>query len=304
MSPSAGALLIRLGLVHFQRENLLGREIDMLNLGWVWNTFRRAFTGTDEPPALLRLLRSGWQRWVRRQPVTGPRPPSPPPCGRMGTACCAGYRVEVAERAARHAARLLADADDRRAGDGAAYWYVDANLPPTASLPEETARDAVRAIRAILIDDEMGLNLSAPTLFWHNLRAELLMIGLGLFSFGVLGILIFLGNFSLVGGVLSATQLVGLSPLMVLAAGILPHGIFELPSVILAAASVMYLGVRMVTPLEGKTIGETLIITLADVLKILVAVCIPLLLLGAFIEANLTPHILVAAIGHSLDWQP
>lgn len=297
------ALLIRLGLVHFQRENLLGREIDMLNLAWVWNTFRRAFTGTDETPALFRLLRSGWQRLMRRQPATEEPVSLTAALWQDGNGLLRWYRVEVlgALRAMQPAFWLTLTMG--ALGLGIAYWYVDINLPPAASLPEETARDAVRAIRALLIDDEIGPGLSATTLFWHNLRAELLMMGLGFFSFGVLGILVFLGNFSLVGGVLAATQLVGLSPLMVLIAGILPHGILELPSVILAAASVLYLGVRMVTPLEGKTIGETLIVTLADVLKVLLAVCVPLLLLAALIEANLTPRILLAAIGHSLDWQ-
>jgi len=31
-------LLIRVGIAHFQREYLLGREIDVINLGWIWRT--------------------------------------------------------------------------------------------------------------------------------------------------------------------------------------------------------------------------------------------------------------------------
>ncbi|MEW5940049.1 MAG: ABC transporter permease subunit, partial [Chloroflexota bacterium] len=38
-------LLVRLGLAHFQREYLLGREIDMLNLRWMWKTFWGCFKG-------------------------------------------------------------------------------------------------------------------------------------------------------------------------------------------------------------------------------------------------------------------
>ena len=40
-------LLIRVGLSHFQREYLLGREIDVLNLGWVWRTFWGYFKGSS-----------------------------------------------------------------------------------------------------------------------------------------------------------------------------------------------------------------------------------------------------------------
>jgi ABC-type transport system involved in multi-copper enzyme maturation permease subunit len=40
-----GLLLIRVGLAHFQREELLGKEIDVLNIKWGWKVFRRGFSG-------------------------------------------------------------------------------------------------------------------------------------------------------------------------------------------------------------------------------------------------------------------
>ncbi|NMC77862.1 MAG: ABC transporter permease subunit, partial [Chloroflexi bacterium] len=39
------ALLVRVGLAHFQREELLGHEIDVLNLRWMFRVFWREFTG-------------------------------------------------------------------------------------------------------------------------------------------------------------------------------------------------------------------------------------------------------------------
>jgi len=291
------ALLIRLGLVHFKRENLLGREIDMLNLAWVWGTFRRAFTGSDEPAALTRYLRSGWKKIRNRTVPIENRQSEIDNALPLRAALWLDlngflrwYRVEVfsALRGMRTAIWLTFGLGVL--GLALAYLYVDANLPATTALPEETAREAMRAIRAV-IAREGGTGLSAGMLFWHNVRAELLMMAAGVFSFGVLGLILFLANFSLVGGVLAATKLVGLSPLMVFLAGILPHGI-------------LYLGVRLVTPLEGKSIGETMIFTLADVLKIFIAVCVPLLLLAGLLEANLTPYILEAALGRIIDLQP
>lgn len=38
-------LLMRVGLAHFQREELLGREIDVLNLRWGWRLFAARFVG-------------------------------------------------------------------------------------------------------------------------------------------------------------------------------------------------------------------------------------------------------------------
>ena len=37
------SLFVRMGIAHFQREYLLGREIDTLNLRWMWVTFWRSF---------------------------------------------------------------------------------------------------------------------------------------------------------------------------------------------------------------------------------------------------------------------
>ncbi len=293
------ALLIRLGLVHFKRENLLGREIDMLNLAWVWGTFQRAFTGSAQPAALPGYLRSVFKRKRAEgdEPLTLTQALWLDWQGLLGW-----YRREVfpALRGMRvsFALTLLMGL----IGAGLAYWYVDANLPAT-TLPSEQLEDAMKTIRTVLIDDG-GSNLSTSMLFWHNLRAELIMLGLGFFSFGVLGLLLFLGNFSLIGGVLAVTRLVGLSPVMVLAAGILPHGILELPSIILVGAAMLYLGARLVTPLEGQSIGETMIISLAEVLKVFIAVCIPLLLLAGLVEAHLTPRLLLAVLGRTLEIQP
>lgn len=297
------ALLIRLGLTHFKRENLLGREIDMLNLAWVWGTFRREFTGSDEPAALACYLRSLWRKTANPQSEIANELTLPAALWRDLNGLARWYRAGVFGALQKMRAAIWLTFALGVTGMALAYLYVDANLPAAAALPEETARDAIRAIRAVLID-EGNAGFSVNTLFWHNVRAELLMIAAGIFSFGVLGLLLFLVNFSLVGGVLAVAKMVGFSPLMVFLAGILPHGILELPSVILAAAAALYLGARLVTPLEGKSIGETMIVTLADVLKVFLAVCVPLLLLAGLIEANLTPRILLAVLGSGIDLQP
>ena len=38
-------LLVRTGVAHFNREELLGRELDTLNLGWAFRQFRASFKG-------------------------------------------------------------------------------------------------------------------------------------------------------------------------------------------------------------------------------------------------------------------
>jgi uncharacterized membrane protein SpoIIM required for sporulation/ABC-type transport system involved in multi-copper enzyme maturation permease subunit len=43
-------LLARVGIAHFQREALLGREIDILNLRWIGRVFARSFRGNARSP--------------------------------------------------------------------------------------------------------------------------------------------------------------------------------------------------------------------------------------------------------------
>ena len=41
-------LMMRVGLAHFQREALLGREIDILNFRWIFRTFWKSFSGNSK----------------------------------------------------------------------------------------------------------------------------------------------------------------------------------------------------------------------------------------------------------------
>ena len=293
------ALVIRLGLVHFKRESLLGREIDVLSLSWIWQTFRTALTGSNQPSGIARYVRALWLRH-RGEPaetisLTGA-------LWLEWNGLLRWYREEVTRSLRRLAPALWITLAIGVVSVLAAYFYMDANLPHTP-LSNESLKDSLKMVRGYLLDDGTG-GFSAMILFWHNLRAELVILVLGIFSFGVLSIVAFIGNFALIGAVLGALRLVGISPWVVFFAGIMPHGIIELPSIILLSAAVLHMGLRLVTPEEGSSIGETMIVTFADVIKLLLALCIPMLIIAALIEANITPRILLAAVGHTLDNQP
>ena len=67
-------LLMRVGLAHFQREELLGHEIDVLRLKWGWRYFRREFTGGARSLSewYLRVLpRSVYRLGIASLLVTG-----------------------------------------------------------------------------------------------------------------------------------------------------------------------------------------------------------------------------------------
>ena len=74
-----------------------------------------------------------------------------------------------------------------------------------------------------------------------------------------------------------------------LAAFILPHGIFELPAAILTTGLALRIGVVPISPPSELSLGEGMLLALADWFKVVVFLVLPLLLVAAFIEANITP---------------
>ena len=249
-------LLVRLGLAHFRREYLLGREIDTLNLKWIWRAFRKRFTGDAKSIS----------EWYRKElPVTLRQLRQP----------------------------LMIVLALAFVGGIASYTWVIRNVPAYVDL----SPDQVTEIRTFLAENISNLNrlgerLPAPVLFFHNARTTVVFLLLGLVSFGTLGLTLFIVNVGLVGGVLGAASLVGYSPLAVFAVGILPHGIFELSAVILATAAMLKTGAQLVTPQADKSLGEMLLISLADWFRVFIGIAIPLLAIAAVIEIYITPRLI------------
>ena len=152
-----------------------------------------------------------------------------------------------------------------------------------------------------LISSGMGVpivnvGISFPTIWGHNIQAIVVILVMGLFSFGVLGALVYLLNMGIIGAVLAVIQAMGKSPLKIAVYGILPHGIFEIPALILASAAVLYIGIALVTPRSQRTLGEVLIEAIADWTKIGLGLVLPLLTIAAIIETWVTPVLLSSAL--------
>ena len=252
-------LLVRLGLSHFRREYLLGREIDTINLKWIGRTFRNRFRGNatsvlgwyrTELPAALREL---------RQPLMIV----------VGLGVIAGV---------------------------VSYAWVVANVPAYIELSPERIGEFRTFISDNLTNlDSLGERLPAPVLFFHNARTTVAFLLLGLVSFGTLGLTLFIGNIALVGGVLGGAHLVGYSPWLAFAAGILPHGIFELTAIFLATAAMLKVGAQLVTPQPDRSLGEILLVSLADWFRVFVGIVVPFLAIAAVIEIYLTPVLIKLA---------
>jgi len=252
-------LLIRVGLAHFQREYLLGREIDVLNLRWVWNTFWGYFKGKSG---------SVWD-WYRQEVQSAIRQ--------------LWFPVGVL---------LLLAVITFWAG----FQWTVTTIPELMDL---TSSDSVQELSERFERSTtmigFGQNFSVPYIFTHNVRGVGLILLAGLVSFSVLGMLVYLVNLSTVGALLGVFQLLGYSPVMLAVNGLLPHGIFEVPALILASAAMLRIGVVLVTPQVGRSMGEVVLELLADWTKVAVGLVVPMLLIAAVIETYVTPVLLASA---------
>lgn len=247
-------LLVRMGIAHFNREELLGRELDTLNFRWMRQVFkdRFMFSGAQKTPGVLAFYRHFWDLIKKPGLVT-----------------------------------LIALMGGMLAGAALSTRYP---LP-------------VEVLRFDNLDDGMFFQeleylpfFSAGGIFliwFHNLRAILLATLAGIFSFGVLGLLILMLPLAIIGYLMALFSGTGLSPGLFFSAFILPHGILEIPAILIAGAAILRLGATLAAPADGETIGAAFLGALANWLKTFLFVVAPLLLGAAVLEIYVTPQVAV-----------
>jgi len=253
-------LLVRTGIAHFNREELLGRELDTLNLPWAWQVFKEAFIGKKA---------SAFTWW----------------------------RVNVwgVVKDLRWALLLVLAVSVGAVLIGTAQAEIF-SIPP-GILDWDNLQDGlvtgVEEVGPIRFFSVEGLGL----IFFHNMRAVVLDSLLGIFSFGVMGIIALILPLGIVGYFSAIAAQTGLSPWQFLAGFILPHGIIEIPAIVLTGALIIRIGLTLVTPQENTTIGEAWIRTLADWARVVLFLVIPLLIVAAFLEVYITPRVALALFG-------
>ena len=139
---------------------------------------------------------------------------------------------------------------------------------------------------------EADVPASALIIFINNARATFIAIIYGLVPFVRLPVML-LGVNAAVIGLFGAYYLNNNFSMLEYLAGILPHGIFEIPAIIIALACGMYLCRCITENIRSKdkkkgVVGNTLKLTL----RVFVFHVIPLLIAAAFVEAYITPIIL------------
>jgi stage II sporulation protein M len=127
----------------------------------------------------------------------------------------------------------------------------------------------------------------AVAIFFNNSLKTLLVILLGPLL-GIAPVIFLIVNGAILGAVVpvaAATR--GLWPSIMTIA---PHGILELPAILLGTSIGLRLGTQAWRRLAGKA-DKTLLAELGDGLRIYFTVIVPLLLVAAAIEVYVTPHV-------------
>ncbi|MDX1994264.1 MAG: stage II sporulation protein M [bacterium] len=258
-------LLLRVGNSIFNREELLGRTIDRLDLRGILAKAWRHARAVDENGTPARSLVEWYTRAI---PLSLRRLRVP-------------VAIAVLVFLGAFVGGLVFGLIPR--------WQIAPYLPP----PEQfsgTSSTLASFLNLSVQGDAMLM------IFTQNTRVLLAALMLSMFSFGVAALVLTPLTFVILGYITGQVLIAGYSPLLILGA-VVTHGIVEIPMIVIATAIALRLGAVITRPPSGNTVGHAWIVTLGDTLKLVLGVVLPGLLLAAFLESFITPRVVLALLG-------
>jgi uncharacterized membrane protein SpoIIM required for sporulation/ABC-type transport system involved in multi-copper enzyme maturation permease subunit len=264
-------ILVRMGVRIFNREEILSKEMDDLNFKTIWRDFRGYFL---RPPALAT---------AERNSVVPVR-----------FDLFRIYTHDIPTLIKAQWLPVFVVLITLIGGSILGGHYATSHPLPEGSIQLDTLpTDTFENLPSV------GFlpHFSTTGIFINNLRALTLAAVLAIFSFGVLALILLMIPLALVGFFAVEVSLLGYNPWMFVFAFLLPHGVIEMPAAIIGTAFALRAGAALVSPPKGLDVGQGLLLVLADFCKVFFFLVVPLLLVAAFIEANVTPQIVLALYG-------
>jgi uncharacterized membrane protein SpoIIM required for sporulation len=244
-------VLMRIGLTLFNREELLGNELDVFDLRWVGRTFWQAFTAGATSLGV-------WYRGV------------------LGSSL---RRIRIP---------IVITLTILTVGFIAGYYYASVfTLPGELFQWQTRASEFAEALRRFGMFSTSGW----LRIFLINIRAVAIATILSLFTLGVLGEILLMAPIAIIGYLTGNLTLAGSDPLLMLAALVAPHGILEIPAALIAGGAILQLGMAAISLPKGSSLGEGWIKALAEWVRITLGLVVPLLLAAAALEVFVTPRI-------------
>jgi len=243
------AIFIRIGLRQFRREELLAREAEEIRFDRMFFTFWKAFSGGARHPV----------EWYRQ--AVGPAVRRAMPAA-FWTALILSMSIPIG------------------------FFFANRlPIPPDMLFARDFRHQFLETLGQFgffswKLTEAIALN---------NLRSLALASLLGIFSLGVLGLIVLTLPFVIIvyaGAVLGAG---GMPWGAFLFGFVLPHGIIEIPEIILAGAMILRWGACLLAKPEGRSVGDVWLEAMADWLVVFVGVILPMVLLAAVLETWVTP---------------
>lgn len=255
-------ILVRMGMRIFNREQLLGRDFDQLDLRKGLHIFWEALLPQK---GFLALYRQEIPAIIR------------------------GSKVEI----------LLTVTVFLVGSIVVGLWGVNRFPLPVEAFNLGAATNPA-IIRAMASQTGLLRSFSVAAVFWNNTRSLLVSAMLSVLSLGILAVLLLLAPGAIVAYLVFQIGKAGINPLHFFFVGVLVHGLFELPAAILATAQAMRIGdIILAPPEEGGGIFG-IVRQVGHFLKLFVAVVLPLLLIASLIEVYITPVLFARLLSQAL----
>lgn len=247
-------LFLRIGNSIFNREELLGRNLDSMNITGTIRKIGRYVRAVDDAGTPARNLLEWYTKAI------------PYSLRKQKTAMLVTLGVSLVAFVGGFAVGFIPE-----------YRIV---------LPQGTlSARTVAIINDILTPSVQQQALSFIVM--NNVRVLLAATILGFFSFGVMALVLTPTVYVVLGYIFS--QLVQSNVnLSVYFAALAPHGIIELPTVLLGTAVAFRLGAVATRPPRGETVGHAVVVAMGDTIKLGIGVILPCLIIAALIEVYIT----------------
>jgi len=145
-----------------------------------------------------------------------------------------------------------------------------------------------------LVDESGSISLMA--LFGNNLQATLTATVMGLMPFVYLPVFSLAVNGAVIGAVLALSEMMGMELWQMILLGLLPHGIFEIPAIMLGVAMGLYLCRQMNGTLRKRPGTPKIEAVLPHLCRVALFGVVPMLAVAALIETLVTPLLLGLAL--------
>jgi uncharacterized membrane protein SpoIIM required for sporulation len=250
-------VLTRMGLHLFNREELLGRELDVLDLRWAWRTLWSAFRSGATSVG-------GWYAGIMKRSLPALLPAIALMILALGAAYVIGFQL--------------------------APSYV---LPLDPSNLESLSDSLGPQLRELGMMSAQGW----WWVLRNNVAALALATLGGVFTFGVAGVILLMAPISITGYLAGNLALAGQNAGLYLAGLVLPHATLEVPAALLAGAAILRLGMAAVSLPKGTTLGESWLKAVAEWARIGLGLVLPLLIGASLLEVFVTPLVATWLLG-------